>query len=138
MVACLPVAGSPERVARLEAEMALATTAPPLLLQGDAVEMSSGSMGAIYEQPAIAGIAAAVRRARSALDNENWASWWQAIEADGAFAHLLDERRRRVMSKEGDHHVSVSVHERLLRRAGFHQVGTIWQMGDDRILVAIR
>src|SRR5260221_13908124 len=28
----------PERVARLEAEMALAATAPPLLLQGDAVE----------------------------------------------------------------------------------------------------
>ena len=29
----------PERVARLEAEMALAVTAPPLLLRGDAVEM---------------------------------------------------------------------------------------------------
>ena len=29
----------PERVARLEAEIALATTAPPLLLQGDPVEM---------------------------------------------------------------------------------------------------
>src|SRR4029434_8665478 len=29
----------PERVARLEAEMALAATAPPLLLQGDAVEV---------------------------------------------------------------------------------------------------
>src|SRR5688572_20679746 len=29
----------PERVTRLEAEMALAATAPPLLLQGDAVEM---------------------------------------------------------------------------------------------------
>src|ERR1044071_3180837 len=29
----------PERIARLEAEMALAATAPPLLLQGDAVEV---------------------------------------------------------------------------------------------------
>src|SRR5215472_4699562 len=29
----------PERIARLEAEMALAATSPPLLLQGDAVEM---------------------------------------------------------------------------------------------------
>ena len=29
----------PERIARLEAEMALAATAPPLLLQGDAVEL---------------------------------------------------------------------------------------------------
>ena len=39
MVARLPVAGSTERVARLEAEMALAATAPPRLLQGDAVEV---------------------------------------------------------------------------------------------------
>jgi hypothetical protein len=31
--------GQPERVARLEAEMALAATAPPLLLRGDAVAM---------------------------------------------------------------------------------------------------
>ncbi len=36
--ACL-WAAQPERVARLEAEMALAATAPPLLLQGDAVEV---------------------------------------------------------------------------------------------------
>ena len=42
MVARLPVAGSasqPERAARLEAAMALAATAPPLLLHGDAVEV---------------------------------------------------------------------------------------------------
>jgi hypothetical protein len=36
--ACLPP-DQPERVARLEAEMALAATAPPLLLRGDAVEV---------------------------------------------------------------------------------------------------
>ena len=36
--ACLPP-DQPERAARLEAEMALAATAPPLLLQGDAVEV---------------------------------------------------------------------------------------------------
>ncbi|MFI0369171.1 DUF2332 domain-containing protein [Actinomadura sp. 1N219] len=36
--ACLPP-DQPERIARLEAELALAATAPPLLLQGDAVEL---------------------------------------------------------------------------------------------------
>jgi hypothetical protein len=36
--ACLPP-DQPDRLARLEAEMALAATAPPLLLQGDAVEV---------------------------------------------------------------------------------------------------
>ncbi len=38
MRACLPP-DQPERVARLDAEMALAATAPPLLLRGDAVEV---------------------------------------------------------------------------------------------------
>ncbi|HEY7271129.1 MAG TPA: DUF2332 domain-containing protein [Actinoplanes sp.] len=36
--ACLPP-DQPERMARLDAELALATTAPPLLLRGDAVEL---------------------------------------------------------------------------------------------------
>jgi hypothetical protein len=35
----------PERIARLEAEMALAATAPPLLLRGDAVEMLPDAFG---------------------------------------------------------------------------------------------
>jgi hypothetical protein len=37
----------PERVARLEAEMALAATAPPLLLQGDAVEAMPGAFARV-------------------------------------------------------------------------------------------
>ena len=37
----------PERAARLEAEMALAATAPPLLLQGDAVEVVPGAFARV-------------------------------------------------------------------------------------------
>ena len=37
----------PERAARLEAEMALAATAPPLLLRGDAVEMLPGALARV-------------------------------------------------------------------------------------------
>jgi hypothetical protein len=37
----------PERVARLEAEMALAATAPPLLLQGDAVEVVADALARV-------------------------------------------------------------------------------------------
>ena len=37
----------PERAARLEAEMALAATAPPLLLQGDAVEVMPGAFARV-------------------------------------------------------------------------------------------
>src|SRR5260221_818313 len=41
----------PERVARLEAEMALAATAPPLLLHGDAVEVVPGDHLLSADQP---------------------------------------------------------------------------------------
>jgi hypothetical protein len=39
--------GQPERVAMLEAEMALAATAPPLLLRGDAVEVLPGAFARV-------------------------------------------------------------------------------------------
>ena len=39
--------GQPERVATLEAEMALAATAPPLLLRGDAVEVLPGAFARV-------------------------------------------------------------------------------------------
>ena len=41
--ACL-APDQPERAARLEAEIALAATAPPLLLRGDALEMLPGAL----------------------------------------------------------------------------------------------
>ncbi|MGW4471090.1 methyltransferase domain-containing protein [Nonomuraea sp. NPDC004354] len=76
------------------------------------------------EQPMVADLAATVRRAAAALHHEDWSSWWRAIDAEPAV--------------EADHRVSVAVHEQLLRDAGFVEVGTVWQVGDDTILVAIR
>jgi hypothetical protein len=50
------------------------------------------------------------------------------------------ERERRRLSE--DHHGSESVllgtHVDALRAAGFAEIGTIWQRGDNRILCAVR
>ncbi|MBG0832706.1 class I SAM-dependent methyltransferase [Planomonospora sp. ID67723] len=88
------------------------------------------------EQPAIAGVAAALRRTRLG-DGEDWTSWWRAVAAEPALAELVARRRERATGG-GDHRVSVSVHDALLRRAGFGQVGPVWQNGDDVVLVAVR
>ncbi|MFE3454880.1 class I SAM-dependent methyltransferase [Nonomuraea sp. NPDC059194] len=88
------------------------------------------------EQPMIAGIAAALRRSRVA-SGEDWAAWWQAATRDRELAGLVAERERSGAG-DGDHRVSAAVHEQLLRRAGFDQVGTVWQAGDDVVLVAVR
>ena len=70
---------------------------------------------------------------------ENWHAWWDAAAADPALAgHVAERARRRV---EAGHHVSESTllatHVEALRAAGFAEVGTLWQRGDNRVLCAV-
>ena len=70
---------------------------------------------------------------------ENWSDWWDAVTADPAFADLVAARRDR--SPTSEHHGSpsgrLSMHVDALRAAGFAEVGTIWQRGDNRLLCAV-
>jgi len=65
---------------------------------------------------------------------------WQAATADPVLAGPAAERERRRLSE--DHHGSESVrlaeHVRSLGAAGFTEIGTIWQHGENRILAAVR
>jgi SAM-dependent methyltransferase len=70
---------------------------------------------------------------------ENWHAWWDAAAADPALAgHVAERARRRV---EAGHHVSQSpllaTHVEALRAAGFAEVGTLWQRGDNRLLCGV-
>ncbi|WP_326631210.1 class I SAM-dependent methyltransferase [Nonomuraea fuscirosea] len=69
---------------------------------------------------------------------EGWRAWWDAIEADAAFADLNRERT----TAGGDHNSSeshlLSHHVRALREAGFAEVGTLWQRGNNRLLCGVR
>ena len=79
-------------------------------------------------------------RAGACGDEEDWKSWWQAATADPVLAGPAAERARRRLSE--DHHGSESVrlaeHVRALGAAGFTEIGTIWQHGENRILAAVR
>jgi trans-aconitate methyltransferase len=70
--------------------------------------------------------------------NEDWAAWWAAAAAAPELADLAT----RTDARPVDHDVPVPPtyddHVRLLREAGFAEVGTVWQYGDDRVLVAVR
>jgi SAM-dependent methyltransferase len=71
---------------------------------------------------------------------ETWTTWWDAALADASLADLAAERERRLV--DCDHHGSPSgrlaVHVEALRAAGFGEVGTLWQRGDNRLLCAVR
>ena len=72
-------------------------------------------------------------------DREDWKAWWQAVTADPELAGPAAERQRRRLSE--DHHGAESVllgaHVTALRAAGFTEIGTLWQHGDNRILCAV-
>lgn len=70
---------------------------------------------------------------------ETWAGWWAAAAADPVLAGLYADRQARRV--ESEHHGSpagrLSVHVEALRAAGFAEVGTLWQRGDNRLLCGI-
>jgi SAM-dependent methyltransferase len=75
-------------------------------------------------------------RAGSPRD-EDWKAWWRAVDAAPELAGLVEERAGGFAHTVDD---KPTVHDYLafLREAGFAEAGTVWQVGDDRIVVGIR
>jgi SAM-dependent methyltransferase len=78
------------------------------------------------------------RAARVGATGEEWSAWWDAIADEPELAELVAERNARNYEHTADPGVTLDDHFQLLRSAGFTEVGTVWQSGDDRVLVAIR
>jgi SAM-dependent methyltransferase len=70
---------------------------------------------------------------------ETWEAWWTAAAGDPGLAALYVERQARHVDSE--HHNSpagrLSVHCDALRAAGFAEVGTLWQRGENRVLCGV-
>jgi SAM-dependent methyltransferase len=72
--------------------------------------------------------------------SENWYGWWEAVAADPVLAPLAAERNRRVVEAGHDSHsesTRLSTHVQALEAAGFSEIGTLWQRGDNRLLCAV-
>ncbi len=81
-------------------------------------------------------IAATHARRLGVHEREDWQGWWQAVEQAPELAALVAERAG------GFDHAVVdrpSVFDWLadLRQAGFAESGTVWQYGDDKVLVGL-
>jgi SAM-dependent methyltransferase len=73
---------------------------------------------------------------------ELWDPWWQALEAEAAgvpeLADAFAERRRRNADHPDTTNApTLAFHVAALHEAGFTETGTVWQHGDDRVLVAL-
>lgn len=70
--------------------------------------------------------------------HEDWDTWWAAVAAAPELAELRGARGARPIQHSVPEEPSLDEHADLLRAAGFTEIGTVWQHGDDRVLVAVR
>jgi SAM-dependent methyltransferase len=125
-------------LAALYAEVATVLRPGGLLLDGDHLAEDQATAPALYRLGR-ALVEREERRHPAAAGAETWDGWWDAVRADPALAGLAAERDR--MHLDSEHHGSpagrLAVHVEALRRAGFAEVGTLWQRGDNRLLAAV-
>jgi SAM-dependent methyltransferase len=118
----------------------LATVLGPggLLLDGDHFTLD------VKESPTLARLDLALRQREDqrrfpAGHSESWSAWWEAVAADPLLTgHVAERARRRVdAGHHGTESTQLATHVEALTQAGFAEVGTLWQRGDNRLLCAV-
>ncbi|HYK92539.1 MAG TPA: class I SAM-dependent methyltransferase [Thermoplasmata archaeon] len=70
---------------------------------------------------------------------DSWREWWRSVEKEPRLAEAMQARRRRFPHfHPSTNALPVAWHERAIRRAGFRDVGVVWQEFEDRLLFARR
>jgi len=124
-------------LAALYAELAALLRPGGVLLNGD--HLSEDDAAPVLRRLDRALLEREERRRFPGGHGESWTDWWAAVAADPALAPLHAERAARRV--ESEHHGSpagrLSVHVDALRAAGFAEVGTLWQRGENRLLCGV-
>ena len=71
--------------------------------------------------------------------SESWSGWWEAVAADPLLSDRVAERSRRRVDAghHGTESTQLATHVEALGAAGFAEIGTLWQRGDNRLLCAV-
>jgi SAM-dependent methyltransferase len=122
----------------LYAELASVLRPGGLLLDGDHFTLDT------KESPTLARLDLALRQREDRRrfpggHPESWHAWWEAVAADPVLAgHVAERSRRRVdAGHHGTQSSQLATHVEALKAAGFGEVGTLWQRGDNRLLCAV-
>jgi SAM-dependent methyltransferase len=128
----------PRALAAMYAELATVLRPGGLMLDGDHLAEDEAT------SPTLARLGRALidreeRRHPPADAVDTWSGWWEAVRADPVLGGLAEQRER--LGLDAEHHDSPSarlaVHVDALRAAGFAEVGTLWQRGENRLLCAV-
>jgi SAM-dependent methyltransferase len=120
----------------LYAELASVLRPGGLLLDGDHFALDA------KESPTLARLDLALRQREDQRrfpggHPESWNAWWEAAAADPALAGHVAERSRRHVGHHDTQSTQLATHVEALKAAGFAEVGTLWQRGDNRLLAAV-
>ncbi len=125
-------------LAALYAEVATVLRPGGLLLDGDHLSEDE-TVSPVLARLGHVLIERAERRRPAADDAETWSGWWDAVAADPALTELFARRQR--LELDTEHHGSpaglLQTHIDALRAAGFAEIGTLWQVGDNRLLCGV-
>ena len=120
------------------AELAAILKPGGLLLNGDHFSLDA------KEAPTLARLDLALRQREDRRrfpdgHSESWSAWWDAAAADPLLSgHVAERARRRVdAGHHGTESTQLATHVEALTQAGFAEIGTLWQRGDNRLLCAV-
>jgi SAM-dependent methyltransferase len=127
----------PPDLAAMYAEAATALRPGGLLLNGDHLAEDETSPALVRLGRAL--IEREVRRHPAGDGTETWTGWWEAVTADPELGALAGRRERIGIGAghRGSASGRLATHVAALQKAGFEEVGTLWQRGDNRLLCAV-
>jgi SAM-dependent methyltransferase len=117
-----------------------------LVINGDFLRTDTPEPGSAG-RPGARAVSRSARARAAALNafKSEWAEWWAEVVRDPRLADAVRERRARLPGalpprrRTGPRSpVSLEVHERAMRDAGFRRTEVVWQERQFRVLVGVR
>ena len=106
-----------------------------VLVNGDHLPLGAG-------QPRLHELTLTVRERRvvrvGTAGSEDWDAWWDAVRTAPELADLSAMRGSSGIAHRVDDVATLDDHIAALHAGGFREAGTVWQQGDDRVVVALR
>lgn len=118
---------------RLLSGAATALAPGGVIVDGDHLDLGRDALDTLAR-----GVAARSTARAGSEGREDWAQWWEAVDAAAEFGGLRRARAAVDLSHQVHDKPVLDDYLEAMLEGGCAQVGTVWQIGDDRVVVGLR